>query len=81
MKFSPSEHAPDLEASSPCPTIIEPPPKGLLKRYLSSNISSRKTEYVLLLCWFTTGLLDSTIFNAYSTFVSMQTGKIRPCLI
>ncbi|KAL8644706.1 MAG: hypothetical protein Q9210_007117 [Variospora velana] len=74
MKLSSPEHPPDLEASSPCPTIIEPP-KGLLRRYLSSNISSRKTEYVLLLCWFTTGLLDSTIFNAYSTFVSMQTGN------
>ncbi|MDI1491561.1 MAG: hypothetical protein OHK93_002770 [Ramalina farinacea] len=33
------------------------------------------TDVLILLCWFTTGFLDSTIYQAYRTFVSMQTGN------
>ncbi|KAI4168753.1 MAG: hypothetical protein LQ348_007441 [Seirophora lacunosa] len=74
MKVSSSELPRDLEGSSRSPTIVEPR-RGSVTRYFNSNLSSRNTEHILLLCWFITGLIDSTIFNAYRTFVSMQTGN------
>ncbi|KAG8527345.1 uncharacterized protein KY384_007497 [Bacidia gigantensis] len=46
-----------------------------LSRHFSAELSTRGSDIILLLCWFTTGFLDSTIFQAYRTFVSMQTGN------
>ncbi|KAI4148963.1 MAG: hypothetical protein L6R39_002636 [Caloplaca ligustica] len=77
MKLPPPEYPQDPESCSPPGTITDIP-QGRWRRHFSVKVSNRNTDHVLLLCWFTTGLLDSTIFNAYRTFVSMQTGKRRP---
>ena len=70
---SPPEYSKDLENSSPF-SPIEKPAVGRFRRHFESKIDNRNADYVLLFCWFTTGLLDSTMFSAYRTFVSMQTG-------
>ncbi|KAL8864391.1 MAG: hypothetical protein Q9174_007372, partial [Haloplaca sp. 1 TL-2023] len=43
--------------------------------YFSTNIKTAHTDILMLLCCFISGLVDSTIYNAYGTFVSMQTGN------
>lgn len=64
----------DLEECSPISATEKSAP-GRFRRHFESTIDNSNADYVLLFCWFTTGLLDSTIFNAYRTFVSMQTGN------
>jgi hypothetical protein len=46
---------------------------GLLV-YLKQDVCKRHSDLVLLLCSFIAGLCDSGAFNAWSCFVSMQTG-------
>lgn len=72
---SPENPQRDLEDCSPTSTMEKPPRGRHLSLYFQSALDNRNVDHVLLLCWFTTGLLDSTIFNAYRTFVSMQTGR------
>ncbi len=74
LKPSQPGYPTDLESFSPAATIVEQP-QSRLRRHFASKVNYHHTDYVLLLCWFTTGVLDSTIFNAYRTFVSMQTGQ------
>ncbi|KAL8926543.1 MAG: hypothetical protein Q9208_002870 [Pyrenodesmia sp. 3 TL-2023] len=74
LKRSEAEFPIDLESGSPAPTIVERP-QGRLRRHFGSTINDQYTDNILLLCWFSTGILDSTMFNAYRTFVSMQTGN------
>lgn len=67
------EHPQDLEACSPVSSTLKP--TGRWSQHFQSTIHNYNTDHVLLFCWLTTGLLDSTIFSAYRTFVSMQTGN------
>lgn len=39
------------------------------------NIDLRHADLVFLGCYFVSGLLDSSAYNAWSCFVSMQTGE------
>lgn len=41
----------------------------------SRNIDLRHADLVFLVCYFVSGLLDSSAYNAWTCFVSMQTGK------
>ncbi|KAI0396328.1 DUF1275 domain protein [Xylariaceae sp. FL0594] len=45
-----------------------------LKRF-SDELDPRLVYLPLLVCCFATGLTDGTLYNAYGTFVSMQTGN------
>lgn len=74
LKVSTPNYRKDPESGSPDGTVHEPP-RRRLRQHFSAKLKNNNTDYILLLCWFTTGLLDSTIFNAYRTFVSMQTGN------
>lgn len=47
---------------------------GKTKRRWEEELSNRHADLLLLLCCLVSGLVDSTIYNAYGTFVSMQTG-------
>ena len=47
-------------------------PKGLTS-YLSVEVTASHADILLLICCIISGLVDSTIYNAYGTFVSMQT--------
>ncbi|KAK7184272.1 uncharacterized protein CC84DRAFT_1234514 [Paraphaeosphaeria sporulosa] len=51
---------------------------GLRERFAAhfSGTVETKAGYIpVLVCCFTTGLTDGTVYNAYGTFVSMQTGN------
>ncbi|ROW13944.1 hypothetical protein VPNG_04034 [Cytospora leucostoma] len=48
---------------------------GPLRRRWTTIIDSSLANVPLLGCCFITGLLDTTMFQAYGTFVSMQTGN------
>jgi Protein of unknown function (DUF1275) len=58
-----------------------------LKDYFSQEIDGAHTSIYLLVSFFTSGLIDSVAFNAWSCFVGMQTGTTdglyppRPLLI
>ncbi|KAI1342676.1 hypothetical protein F5Y15DRAFT_312233 [Xylariaceae sp. FL0016] len=47
----------------------------VFRRDLSDEISPSAGSFLLLASCFATGLTDGTVYNAYSTFVSMQTGN------
>ena len=51
---------------------------GKKKRRWEEDLSNNHADLLLLLCCLISGLVDSTIYNAYGTFVSMQTGLPYP---
>jgi hypothetical protein len=46
-------------------------------KYLSHELDVQSMGMVILLCFFTSGLIDSVAFNSWNCFVGMQTGKSR----
>ena len=46
-----------------------------LRAHLLQQVSTTHADLIMLTCSFISGLVDSTIYNAYGTFVSMQTGN------
>ena len=44
-----------------------------LTQHLAAEVATSRGDIVLLISCIITGLVDSTIYNAYGTFVSMQT--------
>lgn len=48
------------------------------KAYLQEEVTAAWGDAVLIVGCFATGLLDSAVFNVWSCFVSMQTGKSIP---
>ncbi|OOQ89554.1 DUF1275 domain protein [Penicillium brasilianum] len=52
----------------------EHPFPGLF-RFLGGEVDPRHADLLLFTCCLTSGLVDSTIYKAYNTFVSMQTGN------
>lgn len=84
---TPSRH--DFPSSSPPPSSPHPPssPNGLLPpknqpalstrlhAHLNQQVATTHADLIMLACSFISGLVDSTIYNAYGTFVSMQTGN------
>ncbi|KAI0525939.1 DUF1275 domain protein [Xylaria bambusicola] len=50
------------------------PKRSFLSRF-SEDLDPRFVWAPLLVCCFATGLTDGTLYNAYGTFVSMQTGN------
>ncbi len=47
------------------------------RAHLNENVSTNHADILMLTCCLVSGLVDSTIYNAYGTFVSMQTGISR----
>ena len=45
-----------------------------LRIYFTTEVSTAHADILMLTCCLISGLVDSTIYNAYGTFVSMQTG-------
>lgn len=43
--------------------------------YFQQNIDTFLTSIPILLCCFTSGVIDAGVFNAWGVFASMQTGK------
>ena len=46
-----------------------------LRSHLRQEVATDHADLIMLTCSFISGLVDSTIYNAYGTFVSMQTGN------
>lgn len=44
-----------------------------LKKHFSVQVTTTHGDVILFICCIISGLVDSTIYNAYGTFVSMQT--------
>ncbi|KAI2613129.1 uncharacterized protein GGS25DRAFT_478628 [Hypoxylon fragiforme] len=71
---------PDEEKLDPSPMIDlvspeEQPFSRRLYRQLSEEVDTNIGSLPLIACCFATGLTDGTLYNAYGTFVSMQTGN------
>ena len=49
----------------------KPPLPDRLRSHLRQQISTAHADLIMLTCSFISGLVDSTIYNAYGTFVSM----------
>lgn len=52
---------------------------GVLRRlraHLAEEVSTSHADILMLTCCLISGFVDSTIYNAYGTFVSMQTGML-----
>ncbi|CAG8956457.1 hypothetical protein HYFRA_00003842 [Hymenoscyphus fraxineus] len=48
---------------------------SFLQTYFGVQINTKHVDLLLLACCLVTGFVDSTLYNAFSTFVSMQTGN------
>lgn len=46
-----------------------------VRRHLSASVTSNFTDFILLICFFITGLLDTVAVSIWGAFVSMQTGN------
>ncbi|KAE8145523.1 hypothetical protein BDV25DRAFT_164484 [Aspergillus avenaceus] len=58
---------PDLEG--------QPPKTSSFSQWWKKSIDTKYTDFVCLLLCFTTGLCDSSAYNAWSCFLAMQTGN------
>ena len=62
------------KSANPSPSS-KPRPNSLqsLKNHLTVEVATAHADILLLTCCIISGLVDSTIYHAYGTFVSMQT--------
>ena len=63
-----------------CPARVpekEPGRTQRLRQHFAAEITTNHADILLLTCCFISGLVDSTVYNAYGTFVSMQTGALN----
>ncbi|KAL9096790.1 MAG: hypothetical protein Q9163_006420 [Psora crenata] len=68
----PPSSSPSLSPPNPTPP---PSRRQRLRAHLAADVTTDHADILFLLCCFISGLVDSTIYNAYGTFVSMQTGN------
>lgn len=47
-----------------------------LRQYLVAPINPHHADLPLLACCFVTGIIDAGAYNAWGTFMGMQTGKL-----
>lgn len=45
-------------------------------KYLGQELDIQGMGLVILICFFTSGLIDSVAFNSWNCFVGMQTGEL-----
>ncbi|KAA8570790.1 hypothetical protein EYC84_000182 [Monilinia fructicola] len=46
-----------------------------VRKHFAQEVSTDHADILMLICCLITGFLDSTLYNAFKTFVSMQTGN------
>lgn len=49
--------------------------KARLQEYLAAEVNVKHADVLILVCCLSSGMVDSTLYSAYDTFVSMQTGN------
>jgi uncharacterized membrane protein YoaK (UPF0700 family) len=70
------QHAgPNGTTNRPPPTPTPTPTLTRARAYLAQRVSTRHASILLLVCCLISGLIDSVAYNAWSTFISMQTGN------
>lgn len=52
---------------------------GRLTQRLHVDLDTRGADYILVLLFFVSGLVDGAVYNSWGSFVSMQTGT-KPML-
>ncbi|KAH8811613.1 hypothetical protein F5884DRAFT_854954 [Xylogone sp. PMI_703] len=65
------DDSPDGEPKIPVRQSMSP----RLSTHLKTNITLHHADIPIIICCFISGLCDSSAFNAWNTFVSMQTGN------
>ncbi|CAD6448802.1 98026ac7-f96f-4e93-9fbd-6051928ce9a1 [Sclerotinia trifoliorum] len=68
----PRTNSVDIERSD---NGTEKPFSARMKKHFAQEVSTDHADILMLLCCLITGFLDSTLYNAFKTFVSMQTGN------
>ncbi|KAI0206317.1 DUF1275 domain protein [Astrocystis sublimbata] len=74
-KAAPPNLGGDSLGNSSSEQINDKKPKSSLIAKFSEDLDPRFVYLPLLVCCLATGLTDGTLYNAYGTFVSMQTGN------
>lgn len=68
----------DRQPDEERPLLGTSKPRSLASRwrkYLVADVNRDWADVILILCYFITGLLDSSSISVWGSFVSMQTGK------
>lgn len=47
---------------------------GVIHRYSCHELDATYMSFVIMVCFFVSGMIDSVAFNSWSCFVNMQTG-------
>ncbi|KAI0196084.1 DUF1275 domain protein [Xylaria flabelliformis] len=74
-KAAPPETGNNALDNSSSEQLNEKKPRSSFLTRFSDDLDPRLVYIPLLVCCFATGLTDGTLYNAYGTFVSMQTGN------
>ncbi|KAI1755195.1 DUF1275 domain protein [Xylaria castorea] len=74
-KAAPPKTGNDASDNSSSEQLNEKRPRSSFLSKFSDDLDPRFVYIPLLVCCFATGLTDGTLYNAYGTFVSMQTGN------
>ncbi|EQL31610.1 hypothetical protein BDFG_06064 [Blastomyces dermatitidis ATCC 26199] len=64
----------DVEAN-PQPLHVDTDSRPSILRYLAQDINTEHANLIFLVCYFLSGLSDSSAYKAWGCFVSMQTGN------
>jgi hypothetical protein len=47
---------------------------GRIRKRLHTDIQTQGADFILILLFFVSGLVDGSVYNSWGSFVSMQTG-------
>lgn len=61
---------------TPSSPASEPASSSDWKGHVLQPLTKKYTNYILIVLFFSSGLIDSVAFNAWSCFVGMQTGML-----
>ncbi|KAJ2990108.1 hypothetical protein NUW58_g3118 [Xylaria curta] len=75
-KAAPPKIGNNSSGNSSSENLQETKPRSSFLSKFSEDLDPRFVYLPLLVCCFATGLTDGTLYNAYGTFVSMQTGEL-----
>ncbi|KAJ5086177.1 hypothetical protein N7532_010948 [Penicillium argentinense] len=64
-----------MSTSLPTSAVPDEKSSSRVSAFLRADVEPHHGDVILFACCLSSGLVDSTIYNAYRTFVSMQTGN------
>ena len=78
MAFEDDAFQKETESSPPETPFRQLERRQQWKKYFFAEVSTNHADILFLASCLISGLVDSTVYNAYGTFVSMQTGSLSP---